>query len=114
MAMIDPDRERRRLAEFFSGQLDGEEKVAAQAHELTELVREALKAELGRRGLEIRLIETAPVVFKKPAPVLPGDPPPAPPPELSGPDGELRLRKMVAIRKFRDLPEALLAKGSLE
>jgi hypothetical protein len=116
MAMIDPEQERRRLAEFYSGQLDGElEKVATQAYELTELAREALKAELGRRGLQTRMIETAPVVFKKPVPVMPGDPPPpaphAPPP---APDGELELRKMVVIRQFRDLPEALLAKGSLE
>jgi hypothetical protein len=29
-------------------------------------------------------------------------------------DGELELRELVTIRKFRDLPEALLAKGSLE
>jgi hypothetical protein len=116
MAMIDPEQERRRLAEFYSGQMDGElEKVATQACELTELARAALKAELGRRGLETKLIETAPVVFKKPVPVMPGDPPPpAPPAPPSAPDGEVELRKMVAIRQFRDLPEALLAKGSLE
>jgi hypothetical protein len=116
MAMIDPEQERRRLAEFYSGQLDGElEKVATQAYELTELAREALKAELGRRGLQTKLIETAPVVFKKQVPVMPGDPPPpASPAPPSAPDGELELRKMVAIRQFRDLPEALLAKGSLE
>jgi hypothetical protein len=116
MAMIDPEQERRRLAEFYSGQMDGElEKVATQAYELTELAREALKAELGRRGLQTKLIEPAPVVFKKPVPVMPGDPPPpAPPAPPSAPDGELELRRMVAIRQFRDLPEALLAKGSLE
>jgi hypothetical protein len=116
MAMIDPEQEGRRLAEFYSGQMDGElEKVAEQAYELTELAREALKAELCRRGLQTKLIETAPVVFKKQVPVMPGDPPPpAPPAPPSAPDGELELRKMVAIRQFRDLPEALLAKGSLE
>lgn len=116
MAMIDPEQERRRLAEFYSGQMDGElEKVATQAYELTELARAALEAELGRRGLETKLIETAPVVFKKPVPVMPGDPPPpAPPAPPSAPDGEVELRKVVAIRQFRDLPEALLAKGSLE
>jgi hypothetical protein len=116
MAMIDPQQERRRLAEFYSGQMDGElEKVAEQAYELTELAREALKAELGRRGLQTKLIETPPVVFKKQVAVMPGDPPPPPPPAPhSTPDGELELRKMVAIRQFRDLPEALLAKGSLE
>ena len=108
--------ERLRLAEFYSGQMDGElEQVAGQAYELTELAREALSAELGRRGLQTKLIETAPVVFKKQVPVMPGDPPPpAPPAPPSAPDGELELRKMVPIRQFRDLPEALLAKGSLE
>ena len=116
MAMIDPEQERRRLAEFYSGQMDGElEKVAGQAYELTELAREALKAELSRRGLRTKLIETVPVIPKKEVLVLPGDPPPPEPPDQpSGLDGELELRKRVTIRQFRDLPEALLAKGSLE
>jgi len=114
MAMIDPEQERRRLAEFYSGQLDGElEKVAAQADELTELARDALKGELSRRALQSQLIETAPLVLKRELTALPGDPPPSPPAEPA-PDGELELRKRVAIRRFRDLPEALLAKGSLE
>jgi len=113
--MIDPEQERRRLTEFYSGQMDGElEQVAGQAYELTELAREALKAELSRRGLQTKLIETAPVVVTE-VPILPGDPPPpVPPAQPSVPDGELELRKRVAIRQFRDLPEALLAKGSLE
>jgi len=54
MAKTDPEQERRRLNEFYSGQLDGElEKVATQAYELTELAREALRAELTRRGREL-------------------------------------------------------------
>ena len=116
MAMIDPEQERLRLAEFYSGQMDGElEQVAGQAYELTELAREALKAELSRRGLQTKLIETAPVILKKEVAILPGDPPPpAPLDQPSAPDGELELRKRVVIRQFRDLPEALLAKGSLE
>jgi hypothetical protein len=113
MAKIDPESERRRLAEFYSQQMDGElEKVASQAYELTDLAREALRAEVARRGLTVAFIEQAPVAL---APsVQPGDPPPKPPLVESLPGGELELRDMVTIRQFRDLPEALFAKGSLE
>jgi hypothetical protein len=118
MAMIDPEQERRRVAEFYSRQMDGElEAVAQQAYELTELAREALRAELARRGLTVKWIEVAPAPPVPPAPAaLPGDPPePEPDPEeLSAEDGELELRSMLTIRQFRDLPEALLAKGSLQ
>jgi hypothetical protein len=115
MARIDPDQDRRRLTEFYSGQMDGElEKVAHQAYELTDLARSALKAEIARRGLGIDLVENAPLITKKELPIMPGDPPPRPPTPSPAPDGELELRNLVAIRKFRDLPEALLAKGSLE
>jgi len=90
MATVDPEQEKRRLAEFYSGQADGElEQVAGRANELTELAREALRAEMAKRGLN------APIV-----PYPPGD--------------EVEMRNMVAVRRFRDLPEALLAKGSLD
>ena len=114
MPRIDPEQERRRLAEFYSRQMDGElEKVASQAYELTDLAREALRAELAKRGLSIELVELAPVPAAPP--VMPGDPPPPEPPvEPVREDGELELREMVTIRRFRDLPEALLATGSLE
>jgi len=116
MATIDPEQERQRLAVFYSQQLDGElEKVAELAYELTDLARQALRAEISRRGLSATLIEVPPVA---PFPVaLPSDPPkdePPPSAEVSPPDGELELRGMVTIRQIRDLPEALLAKGSLE
>jgi len=116
MTRIDPEQERQRLIAFYSGQMDGElEKVATQAYELTDLAREALKAELARRGLGVELVENAPVIARKELPVMPGDPPPPKPPtEPPEPDGEFELRNLVTIRKFRDLPEALLAKGSLE
>jgi Putative prokaryotic signal transducing protein len=46
---------------------------------------------------------------------MPGDPPPPKPPAEPLPaDGEFELRPLITIRKFRDLPEALLAKGGLE
>jgi hypothetical protein len=107
MARIDPEQERQRLIAFYSGQMDGElEKVATQAYELTDLAREALKAEILRRSLTAVLIEDVPARR---------DPPPPPPPtETATLDGEFEQRNLVTIRKFRDLPEALLAKGSLE
>jgi len=110
MARIDPEQERRRLAEFYANQIDGAlEKAAGQDDELTDLARETRRAEMSRRGLG---------AFAEPAPVaavasaLPGQPP-LPRAELS-PGDELETRGMVTIRKFRDLPEALFAKGSLE
>jgi len=117
MARIDPEHERRRLIDFYAGQMDGElEKVASQAYELTDLAREALRAELARRGLSAALVETVPVVKSVVARKdLSGDPPPPMPPRTEAAfDGEGDLRELVTIRKFRDLPEALLAKGSLE
>jgi hypothetical protein len=115
MSRIDPEQERKRLVEFYSQQMDGElEKVAKQAYELTDLAREALTAELAKRGLRIDLVARPPVP-PSPAP-LPGDPPEPelPTEEVQSEDEELELRTMVTIRQFRDLPEALLAKGSLE
>lgn len=104
------------MAEFYSQQMDGElEKVASQAYELTDIARESLKAELARRGLAPKFIEHAPVIAKKePAAPQPGDPPPAPRIEEDAPEGELDFQRMVTIRRFRDLPEALIAKGSLD
>jgi hypothetical protein len=117
MAIIDSEQERRRLAEFYAGQLDGElEKVAREGYELSEPAREALRAELAKRGLDIELVEAIPPVRSRRLPVhgpMPGDPPPRKPMEEL-PAGELELREMVTVRRFRDLPEALIAKGSLD
>jgi hypothetical protein len=120
MTMIDPEQERQRLTAFYTGQLDGElEKVAGEAYELSDLAREILKAELQKRGLSVELAELAPVPVKK-APE-PGDPPEEDALEADGTQQELPEAKgdgdidgMVTIRTFRDLPEALLAKGSLD
>jgi hypothetical protein len=116
MAKIDPGQERRRLSEFYAGQMDGElEKVASQAYDLTEIAREVLRAELTKRGLAPDLIEKAPLIVNKPVEPQPGDPPPEPPEEeLLPEEGELTSRRMVTLRRFRDLPDALLAKGSLD
>jgi len=113
MVRINSESERKRLIEFYSQQMDGElEKVAGQAYELTDLAREALRAEMARRGLSAAFVEQAPLAAVPAA--RPGDPPPKPPRAAPLPGGELELQDMVTIRKFRDLPEALFAKGSLE
>jgi hypothetical protein len=118
MAKVDPEAERRRLAEFYSHQLDGElEAVAKQAYELTDLAKESLRAELSRRGVRAEWVEVAPVPPTPPSPApLPGDPPETelPAEEVSSADGEFELRRMQTVRQFLHLPDALLAKGSLE
>lgn len=126
MAKVDSEQERRRLAEFYAGQMDGElEKVAGEAYELSDLARGVLKAELEKRGFSVQLAEQPTPVKNAPKP---GDPPEEEfsetelsEPELTQPtdDGdtdnqEAGTRDMATIRKFRDLPEALLAKGSLD
>ena len=119
MAKIDPEQERKRLEDFYAGQLDEElEKVAGEAYELSDTAKSALKAELHKRGLSVELAENAPVPVKK-APVA-GDPAEEEGPGLDLAAQELEegvnggAREVVTIRKFRDLPEALLAKGSLD
>jgi hypothetical protein len=90
MNRIDPFQERKRLAEFYGGRLDGElEQIAGEAWELTDAAKDALRAELERRGLSPKLTDV---------------------PSYDA----LELRRMVTVRQFRDLPEALLAKGSLD
>ena len=83
--------ERQRLAETYAGMTDAElQNLALRPASLTEVACEALDDELDRRDLEF-LEEEAPQARE-----------------------ELELRELVTIRQFRDLPEALLAKGSLE
>jgi hypothetical protein len=88
---LEEQRERRRLAENYAGMTDGElQRLARSAESLTELAWEALEDEMDRRHLEC---------FEDAAPEE---------------RQELEIRELVTIRQFRDLPEALLAKGSLE
>jgi hypothetical protein len=83
--------ERRRLAANYAGMTDGElQRLARHAESLTELAWDALEDEMDHRHLEIA--EDAP----------------------AEPHQQLEMRELVTIRQFRDLPEALLAKGSLE
>lgn len=92
MAMIDPEQERQRLAELYSGKADVElEQVAIQANSLTDIAREALRAELTKRELYVgQLDDEAPN------------------------EESAEFRSLVVIRTFWNLLEAELAKGLLD
>jgi hypothetical protein len=86
---LEQSNERLRLARTYAAMTDGElQRLARNPEALTEIAWEALEDELDSRNLEIA--------------------------EEHQPREELNLRTLVTIRQFRDLPEALLAKGSLE
>jgi hypothetical protein len=88
---LDEQHERQRLAENYAGMTDAElQNLARRPESLTDVAWQMLDDELDRRDLEL-LEEEAPDVRE-----------------------ELEVRELVTIRQFRDLPEALLAKGSLE
>lgn len=90
MSILDDSQERQRLADTYAAMTDGElQKLARNPEALTEVAWEALEDELDRRHLEI-------------------------PSDHADPVAALDFQKLVMIRQFRDLPEALLAKGSLE
>jgi Putative prokaryotic signal transducing protein len=87
----DPEQERQRLDRLYSGMTPEElESVAADGADLTDTALTSLKTEIARRGLAITVNESP-----------------------AGVD-VLEERDLVPIRRFRDLPEAQLAKGSLE
>ena len=87
MPTIDPERERKRLTQLY-GEMTEEQlqSVADDGGSLTEEARATLTAEIERRQLNVTV--QAP----------------------SGSD-EVEHRDLVMIRQFRDLPDALLAKG---
>jgi ribosomal protein S27E len=89
--MTDSEDKRDEIAQLYTSMSDLELKdLAEEAWSLTEIGKEKLRAELARRGLNVELDTVAPA------------------------EPEAHVRNLVAIRKFRDLPEALLAKGFLE
>ncbi len=89
MSYLDEQGERQRLARNYASMTDGELlRLAQDSDSLTELAWDALEDEMDRRHLEC--------------------------PEDSSPKPALELRELAMVRQFRDLPEALLAKGSLE
>jgi hypothetical protein len=91
MESKDKDEERQLLAEVYSAMPDAElQKLAAENEDLTDLACTTLKDEMNRRGIRVDWENSATTA----------DP--------------IEYQELVTIRKFRDLPEALLAKGLLE
>jgi hypothetical protein len=87
----DSEQERQRLAHLYSGMTPEElQNVAADGGSLTDAAHATLKTEITQRGLAITVNES-------PASI-----------------DVIEERKLVSSRRFRDLPEALLAKGSLD
>lgn len=79
------------FATRYRDMADGELlKLATKPWEISDDAWDALEDELDRRGLDVPEAETAPVI--------------------SVPE----KRNLVLLRRFRDMPEALLAKGKLE
>src|SRR5437588_119286 len=88
---IDSQAERKRLQNRYAQMSEGElAKLASTSAELTDVARETLRSEIGRRGLGIEVEEP------------------------TGDRDELEYRQLATIRQFRDLPEALLAQGTLQ
>lgn len=115
--MLDPEKERRRLVEHYSREFDGRlEQVAAQAYELSDIARQVLREELAKRGSSTELAQEPPVPQSQAAKqTKPPESISLKPSEFQTADADqILVDGMVTIRQFRDLPEALLAKGSLE
>jgi Putative prokaryotic signal transducing protein len=92
MAMIDPDEERRRLAEVYSHQTDGElEQAASQGGDLTDIALHALREEMAKRGLTHDLLDGA----------------------SDAEHSVTEFRDLVVIRSYWNLLDAELAKGAL-
>jgi Putative prokaryotic signal transducing protein len=90
MTMPTPEHERLRMASVYAAMSDEELiQIAESGDELIVAAQEAFLAEAAKRGLKL---------------------------EIAPPRGEdvFELNQTVTLRQFRDLPEALLAKGSLE
>ncbi|MGA2905485.1 MAG: hypothetical protein ABSD98_16790 [Candidatus Korobacteraceae bacterium] len=92
MDTSDPEQERKRLVDLYAAMSDGElESIAQEAYELTDTARHALQEERDRRRLDFPVDESD-----------------------STANNEPEWEDLVVLKQFRDLPEALLAKGSLE
>ncbi len=98
MSFLEEHKERHRLTHTYAGMSDAElQQLARAPGSLTEIAWEVLEDEMDRRGLDT---------------------------DEDADEGshagreydreEIEIRELVTIRQFRDLPEALLAKGSLE
>src|ERR1051326_3218410 len=116
--VIDPGQERQRLTERYAEMpLEKLEKIAADWDELTEIARETLEAEIQKRGSSVP--DSVKVKPAPPQPVVEIPIPEEPEEDEEGPSAAIEPdnssgTKLVMVRSFRDLPEALLAKGSLD
>jgi len=89
MAPDDSHDERQRLARTYAAMPDAQlEDLASAAFSLTSIAIDALKDEINRRGLNIVVVDVAPQHGPSP--------------------------RLLTIRRFRDLPDALLAQSVLE
>jgi hypothetical protein len=94
VAGFGPKRERNRLAQVYAALSDGElQRLAGETESLTDEARAALALEMSRRNIPAETAGEA---------------------EDSPPGGQAKLRDLLTIRQFRDLPEALLAKSVLD
>jgi hypothetical protein len=94
MTRQDPEEERQRLTGLYAEMLDGElDAIAADSAELTDVARQALTDELARRHPEEAAVANTGASLER---------------------DSVELADVVSIRQFRDLPEALLAKGALD
>jgi hypothetical protein len=91
MAKSDMEDQRRRLAELYAKSSDQElDRLAADAGSLKPIATEVLQAEISRRGLRIELLYP----IKNQESAIPG--------------------KLVTLRRFRDAPQAMLARSILQ
>jgi hypothetical protein len=91
MEPIDPEFRHQQIAEAYSRMPDEQlQAIAADYADLTETACAALRAEMERRGLQMPSADSPPTV------------------------DDVEEGELITIRLFRDLPEALLAKGLLE
>jgi hypothetical protein len=93
VAGFGPKRERNRLAQLYAALSDGElQRLAGETESLTDEARAALALEMSRRNIPAETAGEA----------------------EDSPGGRAKLRDLLTIRQFRDLPEALLAKSVLD
>jgi hypothetical protein len=90
MTSPDSEGERQRLAEWYAAKSDEElTQLASDAGSLTDVAKASLRAVISRRGLHIPLVE-----------------------KIAADEAE--HFEVIAIRRYRDIPAALLAKSVLD
>jgi hypothetical protein len=94
MSQIDLEKERQRLTALYGGMEDLElEEIAAESESLTDVARQVLRSELSRRGIAFSPETTGPAVKDA---------------------AKKELPRPVIVRRYRDLPEASIAKSILD